>query len=564
MSGPCVIGLDFGTSSARAIVARTSDGAIIASATFDYPSGTAGVITSATDANLARQHPGDYLAAIDALLGQVACKTAASIDIASIVGIGVDATASTPIPVDAALRPLALDAAFAGDPDALAHLWKDHTAHAEAVQITAELTRSAPAHLARCGMTYSSEWFWSKILRVARTNQRVARAAATWVEQSDYIPAVLAGLSDAATMPRNVCAAGHKALYAADLGGYPPVAVLERLHPALAGVRESCAVPAVTSTTPIGTLTAPLAAHCGLSPRVVIAAGGIDAHLGAIGSGVRAGSMVKIMGTSTCDILIAEAGSSLDIPGVCGVVDGSVVPGCLGIEAGQSAVGDLFDWFVRHVARSGSDAAAIARTHEELTREAARLAPGASGLVALDWNNGNRCVLVDPLLSGVLIGQTLHTTAAEIYRALIEATAFGARTIIDRLAEQGTALDTIIVCGGIAEKNPLAMQIYADTIGRPMHVAESSQACALGAAICAAVAAGAHPDMPAAIAAMTRPPSRVLVPNPAATRVYDELFAVYSALHDAFGRGHSAMDLRTAMKQLIAISRQARAAGMPG
>jgi L-ribulokinase len=557
---PHVIGLDFGTASARAIVADAARGTIIARATFDYPHGEHGVIASPADALLARHHPADDRAACSFLLAAVTAEAARTIDLADIVAIGVDATASTPMPVDERLRPLALDAAFEDDPDALAWLWKDHTASAEAAEITAALAAASPGHLGRCGQAYSSEWFWSKILRAARTNQRVSDAAAAWVEQSDAIPAFLAGLDDAATMPRNMCAAGHKSLYAADLGGLPPAALLADLHPTLARIAKTFRMPAVTSDTAIGTLAPGLAEACGLAPTVTIAAGIIDAHAGAIGAGIRSGAMVKIMGTSTCDILLAPPSVALDIPGMCGAVLGSVVPGQIGIEAGQSAVGDLFDWFVRVLGGSPSAAEASA-LHARLTGDAARLRPGESGLLALDWNNGNRCVLVDPNLTGVLIGQSLATTAAEIYRALIEATAFGARTIVDRLAERGADLDTIIACGGIAEKNAVAMQIYADVLGRDLHIAAAADTCALGAAINAAVAGGVHPDLPTAIAAMTRPATRVLRPDPQAAAVYDELFAIYTDLHDAFGTARPDVDVRSAMKALLRLRAQQRSRG---
>ncbi len=278
--------------------------------------------------------------------------------------------------------------------------------------------------------------------------------------------------------------------------------------------------------------------------------GAFDAHLGGVGCGIAPGTLVKIIGTSTCDIVIAPVGKKLaDIPGLCGIVNGSVLPGYYGLEAGQSAVGDIFNWFVNCL-HAGS--------HEELTKAAAKLKPGESGLLALDWNNGNRTILVDQRLTGLLLGQTLYTTPAEIYRALIEATAFGALTIINRFEEYGVKIDQIVNCGGIAEKNPVVMQIYADVTGRPMKISRSAQTCALGAAIAGAVVAGAHPNYPAAQKAMTGAKERVFMPHAEAHAVYKELYALYRTLHDAFGASEWNGNLHDVMKRLLEVRTKAR------
>ncbi|HZM02740.1 MAG TPA: FGGY-family carbohydrate kinase, partial [Candidatus Saccharimonadales bacterium] len=299
-----------------------------------------------------------------------------------------------------------------------------------------------------------------------------------------------------------------------------------------------------------GRLTPEWARKTGLPAGIPVAVGAFDAHLGAVGSGIAPGTLVKIIGTSTCDIAIASNGEKLaDIPGLCGVVDGSVLPGYYGLEAGQSAVGDIFNWFVNYI-KAGS--------HETLTAAAARLQPGESGLLALDWNNGNRTILVDQRLTGLLVGQTLYTTPAEIYRALVEATAFGALTIINRFEEYGVKIGQITNCGGIAEKNPFVMQIYADVTGRPMKVSRSGQTCALGAAMAGAVVGRAHPDYASARQAMTGVKPQVFKPNPAAHRVYGQLFALYRKLHDAFGTLTGSGNLHDVMKQLINIRNTAR------
>lgn len=560
MGATCVIGLDFGTSSARALLVRASDGAEIASAMCAYRGGQSGVLTNDEDANVARQEPAEYRRAAIELLGEVMRAADGRVSAGDVRAIGVDATASTPIPVDDRLVPLAEKAEFAHELAAKAWLWKDHTSHAEATRITDTLRAAVPAWLQRCGETYSSEWFWSKVLHCHEVCPRVAGAAATWVEQSDWIPAMLAGIEEVSLLPRNICAAGHKALWAKDLGGLPPIAVLQSLHEGLARVHASFGLGCVSVGTPIGTLSPGFAEQCGLSPETVIASGGIDAHMGALGAGIEPGAMVKIMGTSTCDILLAPSTQTMDIPGLCGIVHDSVVPGALGIEAGQSAVGDLFDWAAR-LFGSGADAA---QAHAKLASEAAELSPGESGLLALDWNNGNRCVLVDPRLTGLLLGQTLHTTVGEIYRALIEATAMGARVILDRLSERGIAVRSIIACGGIAERSPLTMQIYADILKRPVHIARSQQTCALGAAIGAAVAGGAHPGFEDAIRAMTRPSKQVYEPGDEAGKVYDALFELYRKAHDAFGIRGSQSELSDIMKRLIDIRERTSAAHTPG
>jgi len=552
------IGVDYGTNSVRALVVDTATGAELASEVFAYPSGEAGILLDPKDPNLARQNPADYVEGFFAAVGGAvrAASRVPGFDAARVVGIGIDTTGSTPIPVDKNGLPLAFHPEFKNDLAAQAWLWKDHTAHAEAAAITAAARRAGVPYLATCGGAYSSEWFWSKVWHCLRESPKVFKAAYSWVEHADWMPAYVTGTLDPLTLRRGICAAGHKAMYADAWGGLPSKTFLKRLDPALADLRDRLYAKAVPADQVAGRLTPEIAGRVGLHAGIPVAVGAFDAHLGAVGAGIKPGTLSKIIGTSTCDMMVYPAGRRLrNIPGVCGIVPGSIIPGMIGLEAGQSAVGDIFNWFVSHLCPA---AHATGNAHEHLTREAERLAPGASGLVALDWNNGNRTILVDPLLTGLLVGQTLHTTAAEIYRALVEATAFGALTIIHRFEAYGVKVKEVVNCGGIAEKSPFVMQIYADVLDRPMKVSRSAQTCALGAAIFGAVVGGAHKTVEAAQKKMTGVKDVVYRPNPAAAKVYAELFKIYRVLHDAFGTAGYRGALNRVMKDLLAIRDRAR------
>jgi L-ribulokinase len=562
----CTIGVDFGTNSVRAVVVDCADGSVLGVAVAPYPSGERGVLLDPREPHLARQHPGDYLEGLTASVRGALTEAEGRPGFARerVVGIGTDTTGSTPLPVDAANRPLGMDPRWRSHLAAQAWLWKDHTGAEQAERITEAARAHAPHLLAPIGGRYSSEWFWSKVWRCLEVAPDVFAAAASWVELADWVPATLAGVADPRAIRRCVCAAGHKALYSAAWGGLPAAEFLTRLDPRLAALRARLYEAAYPADRPAGGLAPAWAEAFGLRAGIPVAMGGFDAHYGAVGAGVRAGTLVKIIGTSTCDIAIAPARERLpDIPGICGIVDGSVMPGYYGIEAGQSAVGDLLAWWVERVCE-GSDA-----DHARLSAEAARLRPGASGLLALDWNNGNRTILVDQRLTGLLVGQTLATTRAEVYRALIEATAFGARAIVERLAEYRVPIERVVCCGGIAEKNHLFMQVYADVLGRPMLVAGSPQTPALGAAIAAAVvaraAAGGYDRFEAAQERMTSLKEQRFVPDAGAHAVYDESYALYRELHDVFGGvSGTGPDLGTVMKRLLAIRERAAARGAAG
>jgi len=555
------VGIDYGTNSVRTLIVDVADGREIATYVSDYPSGEEGILLDPKDPNLARQDPADY---IDCLFRSVrgalrAAKKESGFGAEKVVGIGVDTTGSTPIPVDRSGTPLALDTRFQGDLAAHAWLWKDHTGHAEAAEITERARKQRTPYLAKCGGTYSSEWYWSKILHCRRTSPKVFGAAYAWVELADFIPAFLTDHFDPHTLPRSVCAAGHKAMYHDQWGGLPSKRFLSRLDPELAVLRDRYAPRAMPADQKAGGLAAPIAKKLGLPAGLPVAVGAFDAHTGAVGAGIKPGTLVKIIGTSTCDMMVVPLGRDLpDVPGLCGIVPGSIIPGMYGLEAGQSAVGDIFNWFTSHLAPARHTAKGD--THVNLTREAENLKPGQSGLLALDWNNGNRTILVDPLLTGMLVGQTLHTTAAEVYRALVEATAFGALTIIKRFEEYGAGVNDVVNCGGIAEKNPFVMQIYADVTNRPMKVSRSAQTCALGSAIFGAVVGGAYKTTEQAQRRMTGVKKTVYRPRKAAAAVYAELYELYRTLHDAFGTTASAGKLGGVMKRLIAIRDRVRKA----
>ncbi|MGD2122889.1 MAG: ribulokinase [Gemmatimonadota bacterium] len=547
------IGLDFGTNSVRAVVVNCADGATVGTHVFDYPSGEDGILLDPRDHHLARQHPGDYLLGLKESVSR-ALKDAEGtpgFEPNAIIGIGVDTTGSTPLPVDEEVRPLGSDPEWEGNLAAHAWLWKDHTGAEEAAAITSMAREHAPEYLAVIGGTYSSEWFWSKIWRCLKVAPDVFQAASSWVELADYIPAVLTGVRTPGDIPRCVCAAGHKAMYSRAWGGLPSKEFLRRLDPRLAELRDRLYEEAHPPDRPAGTLTPRWADTLGLPQGIPVAMGGFDAHYGAVGAGIRKGTLVKIIGTSTCDIAVVSREEELeDVPGICGIVDGSVLPDFYGIEAGQSAVGDILRWWVEEVCEGEE------YLHEELSARAARLEPGETGLLALDWNNGNRTVLVDPRLTGLLLGQTLHTNRAEVYRTLMEATAFGARAIVERMTEYGIPVDRVVNCGGIAEKNDLFMQIYADVLGRPMLIAGSPQTPALGAAISAAVAAGraagGYDTFGDSQGAMTSLKEKRFDPRPEARAVYDELYGMYLELHDAFGGvGTDRADFPSLMKRLL-------------
>ncbi|MDQ8199396.1 ribulokinase [Pelagicoccus enzymogenes] len=554
------IGMDFGSNSVRAVVVNTQNGSEVGVAVYDYPSGEKGILLDPSDHNLARQSPSDYLGGtLETLKQTLQLAQANDPDFSPerVAGIGVTATGSSPLPVDKENRPLAFREQFAKNPNAQCWLWKDHTSTMEAHRITEFAKKDRPQFLERCGGSYSSEWFWSKVWHCANVDPDLFSAIHSWVELADWIPSVLAGVRSPEAIRRGICAAGHKALYSADWGGLADKEFLERLDPRLADLRDRLFERTYDASQCAGRLCQDWADSCGLPTGIPIAIGALDVHYGAIGAGISECSLVKVIGTSSCDCAIANLESETPvISGICGIVESSILPRMYGIEAGQSAVGDIFAWFVERVCKGNAD------THAKLTEEASSLKPGQSGLIALDWNNGNRNVLADPLLTGLLVGQTLHTTQAEIYRALIEATAFGARMILEQLESGGVTIDRIICAGGIAERNQLLMQIYADITGRELRISSSSQTCALGAAVVAAVCAGTrkggYDDFETAQQAMTSLSEEAYQPNRENQAAYQPLFEIFKTLHDAFGRNNEPQSLGTVMKTLLELKQRAR------
>ena len=535
------LGLDYGTNSCRCLIVDLADGREVESCVFNFPSGEAGILLDPREPNLARQNPQDYVAALGVVPRTIrrARKADRRFDPAQIVGIGVDTTGSTPMPVDRDGTPLAMLPQFKGNLDAMAWLWKDHTGHAEAAEITGRARKIGRST-------------WPNAAGLIPPSGSGARRCAASAPRRRSSPPRTASSSIATGCPR--CSPATRGRRKSSAASAPPgtrrctarngAACRTRsscavLDPALAALRGRLYEKAVPADRPAGRLSAEWAKKLGLKPGIAIAAGAFDAHMGAVGAGIREGTLVKILGTSTCDMMVMPNSKKLaDIPGVCGIVDGSILPGFYGIEAGQSAVGDIFLWFLNHLVPER-----FGRTTDEkfktLGALAAKQKPGEHGLLALDWNNGNRTILVDVRLSGLLLGQTLHTEPHEIYRALIEATAFGALTIAKRIEEYGVPVKEFVNCGGLAAKNPLLMQIYADVTGRPMKVSRSDQTCALGAAIFGAVAAGKEAGgfagVPEAQRAVCGVKDKVYRPNPKAQAVYAELYPLYRTLHDAFG-----------------------------
>ncbi len=549
------IGVDFGTASVRSVVVRVSDGNEISSAVYQYKEGIEGCegcISDTRDPLVARQHPVDYIRGIEETVRTALIKASeVSPGISqNVIAMGVDTTGTTLLPVLKDGTPLVDLDEFRNNLSAHIWLWKDHSALEEAEYITQTGQELYPEYLEMVGGRYSSEWFWSKVLHCLNTDKRVYDAAFTWVEVSDWLVAKLCGLTDMSSIPRGICAAGHKALYNTAWGGYPDKKFIESLNPELLRLLETLNGSEVKdSGQSAGLLSSEWASKTGLPSGIPLSMPAFDAHFGGIGGGVKPGTLVKTIGTSTCDLTVTSG--SENIKGMAGIVKDSIIPGFFGIEAGQSGVGDIFNWFEKYIAPSG-------RKQSELMLEAEQLKPGESGLLSLDWHNGNRTVLIDQRLTGLILGLTLHSTAAEIYRALIEATAFGARVIQERMVENGVAVSKIIVCGGVPRKSPLLMQIYSDVFNSDIYISKNEETCALGGAIAAAVVAGAYPDFVSAIEKMTDVSAMVYKPIERNVEVYNKLYRLYLMLHDSFGISGQQQDLSGVMKELIDIRNSIR------
>jgi L-ribulokinase len=535
VTGECVVGIDYGTLSGRAVVVRVADGAELGSAVHEFPHAVIERELPASGERLPRdwalQDPGDYLAVLREAVP--AALRAAGVAPGDVIGIATDFTASTPMPTLRDGTPLCTLEEYRDRPHAYPKLWKHHAAQEQADRINALAEERGEPWLARYGGRISSEWEFAKALQVLEEDPDVYDAMERWVEGADWIIWQLCGEET-----RNACTAGYKAIF--QEGRFPSPEFLAALDPRFSGfVSDKLEGPPLAQLgSRVGGLTAQAAAWTGLPEGIAVAAGNVDAHVTApAAQAVEPGQMLMVMGTSTCHVMNAE--TVAEVPGMCGVVRGGIVPGLWGFEAGQSGVGDIFAWFVDNAVPPRYFDAAVERgvdVHGLLSQLAGEQEVGEHGLVALDWHSGNRSVLVDHLLSGLIVGLKLSTRPEDVYRALIEATAFGTRTIIEAFEAAGIEVRELFVAGGLL-KNPVIMQIYADVTRHALHLIDSDQGPALGAAMHAAVAAGAYPDIHAAAAAMGKVRRDVYQPDARRAEAYDALYEHYRRLHDHFGRG---------------------------
>ncbi|MEP6949996.1 MAG: ribulokinase [Ginsengibacter sp.] len=542
-----VIGVDYGSDSVRTIIANAANGQEVASAVFYYPRWKEGLFCNPS-VNQFRQHPLDYIEGLEDTIKRCILQAGASVA-ANIRAIAIDTTGSTPVAVDKTGTPLSLLPAFEKNPNAMFVLWKDHTSVKEAAEINAHAEKFATNYLQFVGGIYSSEWFWAKLLHVLRDDEQVREATYSWVEHCDWIPYLLSGGKDIHQMKRGVCAAGHKALWSAEFGGLPPNDFFASLDPLLDGFTDKLFTETFTSDTPAGTLSNEWAQRLGLSTGVVIAVGAFDAHMGAVGGQIEPYHLSKVMGTSTCDMLVApmhEVEGKL-VKGICGQVPGSVMPGMMGMEAGQSAFGDAYAWFkdilawpLQNILSQSSlidgDTAKklIAETTDkiipELSRQAEQLPPEENAELALDWMNGRRTPDANQELKGAFMGLSLGTNSAKMFRALVEATCFGAKAIVDRFNEQGVPVKGLIGLGGVAKKSPFIMQMMADVMDMPIRIHKSEQTCALGAAMFAATAAGIYNKVEDAMNAMGQGFDAEYHPDPANVPFYKKRYELYKQL----------------------------------
>lgn len=537
MQNHYVIGIDYGTDSVRALVVNAHTGETVGTYVVEYPRWKKGLYCVPAISQF-RQHPLDYLEGLEqSIKGALSCVSEEIRQ--NIKGISVDTTGSTPVAVDENGTPLALLPQFAENPNGMFILWKDHTGNAEAEEIN-QLAHSWETDYTKyVGGIYSSEWYWAKILRTIRTDEDIRNHAFSWVEHCDWISAVLTGNTNPLTLKRSRCAAGHKAMWNAEFDGLPSEEFLVKLDPKLTDLRKRLFENTYTSDKAMGTISAEWAKKLDIPADVVIGVGAFDAHMGAVGSQIEPYTFVRVMGTSTCDMLIAptEEIGHLLIRGICGQVDGSIIPGMLGMEAGQSAFGDLYAWFqkviVGPVQALLGEAAATELSENlipYLSEQAAQLPVSENDIVALDWINGRRTPDANHTLKATISGMNLGTDAARIFKALVEATAFGSKAIVERFIEEGVPIKKVIGIGGVAKKSSFVMQTLADVLNMPIKVANADQACALGAAMCASVAAGIHPTMEAAQQAMGSGFDTEYFPNVEKVAIYQKLYQKYQSL----------------------------------
>lgn len=543
-----VLGIDYGTDSVRTLIVDATTGTEVASSVSWYPRWNAGKYCN-PGANQFRQHPLDYIEGLETTVKEaLALAPAGTAD--RVVAISVDTTGSTPVAVNEEGTPLSLLPEFSENPNAMFILWKDHTSVKEAAEINELAKKWGGVDYTKYeGGVYSSEWFWAKILHILRTDKKVRRAAFSWVEHCDWIPALLTGNTHPLKLKRSRCAAGHKAMWHEEWGGLPSEDFLVRLDPLLKGLRKKLYTETYTSDIPAGTLSNEWAAKLGLPTTVAVGVGAFDAHLGALGGEIKPYYLSKVMGTSTCDMLVApmnEAGEKL-VKGICGQVNGSIVPGMLGMEAGQSAFGDIYAWFrdvlawpikeilgktklLNEELKKKLGAEIIDRIIPELSAAAEKIPPQETAMVALDWLNGRRTPDANQELKGAITGITLGSDAPRLFRALVEASAFGALRIVDRFREEGVRIDGVIALGGVAKKSPFVMQTVCDVLNMPILVARSEQACALGSAMAAAVVAGVYVTVEEAQKFMGNGFEKEYTPRKEVFEIYKKLYQKYLRL----------------------------------
>ncbi|MEO6136257.1 MAG: ribulokinase [Ginsengibacter sp.] len=547
MNDPFVIGVDYGTDSVRSVIVDASNGSEVASSVFFYPRWKDGKYCNASE-NRFRQHPLDYVEGLEKTISECLHKAGDEVR-KNVKAISIDTTGSTPVAVDASGTPLALKEDFAENPNAMFVLWKDHTGTNEAAQINKHAEKFDINYLQFVGGIYSSEWFWAKLLHILRVDESVRNAAHSWVEHCDWIPFLLTGGNDVSEMKRGVCSAGHKALWSSDFKGLPPNEFFSSLDPLLDGFTEKLFTQTFTADQAAGTLSPEWAKKLGLPESVVIGVGAFDAHMGAVGGQIEPYHLSKVMGTSTCDMLVAPIADVEDtlVKGICGQVPGSVIPGMMGLEAGQSAFGDAYAWFknilawpLKNLVQSSSvlDEATAASLIEEsinniiptLSKKAEQIPVDENSELALDWLNGRRTPDANQLLKGALTGLNLASDAPKIFRAIAEATCFGAKAIVDRFNEQGVPVKGLIGIGGVAKKSPFIMQMMADVMDMPIRVHKSEQTCAIGAAMFAATAAGIYPKVEDAMKAMGQGFDATYYPNKEKVEVYKKRYQRYLKL----------------------------------
>lgn len=542
-----VIGVDYGSDSVRALIVNTGTGEEVATSVKYYPRWEEGKYCNPSK-NQYRQHPLDYLEVLEASIKEC-LSTSPEGTAENIVGIAFDTTGSTPVFTNEAGTPLSLLPEFAENPNAMFVLWKDHTAIKEATEINELASKWEIDYTSYEGGVYSSEWYWAKALHILRQDESVRKAAYSIVEHCEWIPAILTGVTKSSDIVRSRCACGHKAMWNEKWDGLPGEEFLTTLDPLLSGFRDRLFEKTFTAEKPVGKLTEEWAKRLGLTTNVVVAGGAFDCHIGAVGANIKPHTFVRVIGTSTCDIMVAsreDIGDNL-IRGICGQVDGSVIPGMIGLEAGQSAFGDVYAWF-KHVLEfplnnilskstvidDEAKQKLIKETTDKiipaLTIEAEKIPIGESTVIATDWMNGRRTPDANQKLTGTIAGLTLGSTAPRIFRALVEATAFGSRAIVERMRDEGVRIDNVIGIGGIALKSPFVMQTLSDVLNMPIKVCKTEQACALGAAMFAATAAGVYVTVEDAQEAMNSGFEHEYIPNPENVEIYSSLYKQYQKI----------------------------------